>query len=214
MAVALLLGQAKGPNLMKLGFLASKNGSNMQAVIDACVDGTILASPSLLVCNNPKAMAATRARESGLTVEILNGQSRPDPDDLDRSIRDALQAHQINLVVLAGYIKRLGPCTLEAYANRILNIHPSLLPKFGGQGMYSIRVHEAVIQSGEEKTGATAHLVNENYDEGAILKQKSISVEPNETPESLQSRVLYLEHSLYPDTIAQIVSGKITLPSA
>ena len=129
---------------MKLGFLASKNGSNMQAILDACADCRIPASPSLLICNNPSAFAATRAQESGLDVEILNGKTHPDPDDLDTAIRDALLAYKIDLVVLAGYMKRIGPRTLSTFANRILNIHPSLLPKFGGKGMYGLRVHEAV----------------------------------------------------------------------
>ena len=184
----------------------------MQAIIDACEDGRIPASPSLLICNNPSAFAATRARQSGLEVEILNGKTHPDPDDLDTAIRDALLAHHIDLVVLAGYMKRIGPRTLSAFANRILNIHPSLLPKFGGRGMYGLRVHEAVIRSGEIETGATVHLINENYDEGPILQQRSIPVHSHDTAESLQQRALELEHSLYPDTISRIAKGEIVLP--
>ena len=198
---------------MKLGFLASKNGSNMQAILDACTDGRIPASPSLLVCNNPSAFATTRARESGLDVEILNGKLHPDPDDLDTSIRDTLLAYKIDLVVLAGYMKRIGPRTLSTFANRILNIHPSLLPKFGGKGMYGLRVHEAVIRSGEIETGATVHLINENYDEGPILQQQSILVYSHDTAESLQERTLELEHSLYLDTVSRIAKGEIVLPS-
>lgn len=184
----------------------------MQAIIDACEDGRIPASPSLLICNNPSTFAATRARQSGLEVEILNGKTHPDPDDLDTAIRDALLAHHIDLVVLAGYMKRIGPRTLSAFANRILNIHPSLLPKFGGRGMYGLRVHEAVIRSGEIETGATVHLINENYDEGLILQQRSIPVHSHDTTESLQQRALELEHSLYPDTISRIAKGEIVLP--
>ena len=198
--------------LMKLGFLASKNGSNMQAIIDACADARIPASPSLLICNNPTAFAATRARAASLIVEILNSATHPNPDDLDHAIEEILLAHQIDLVVLAGYMKRIGKRTLSTFSNRILNIHPSLLPKFGGRGMYGTRVHEAVIRSGEKETGATVHLVNEDYDDGPILQQRSIAVDPNDTPVSLQKRVLKLEHSLYPDTIAKIAKGEIILP--
>lgn len=197
---------------MRLGFLASKNGSNMQAIIDACADGRIPASPSLLICNNPTAFAAARARTAGLTVEILNGKTHPNPSDLDLAIEEALLAHQIDLVILAGYMKRIGKHVLSSFSNRILNIHPSLLPKFGGRGMYGIRVHQAVIQSGESETGATVHLVNERYDEGPILQQRSINVDSEDTPEALQQRTLVLEHSLYPDTIAKIAKGEIDLP--
>jgi len=197
---------------MKLGFLASKNGSNMQAIIDACADGRISASPSLLICNNATAFAATRAQASGLIVKILNSKTHPDPSDLDQAIEETLIAHQIDLVVLAGYMKRIGKQTLSAFSNRILNIHPSLLPKFGGQGMYGIRVHEAVIRSREAETGATVHLVNEDYDDGPILQQRSINVRSGETPKSLQDRTLELEHSLYPDTITKIAKGDIILP--
>jgi len=212
MAIALEVSTINDFDLMKLGFLASKNGSNMQAIIDACADGRIPASPSLLICNNPTAFAATRARASGLIVEILNGKTHPDPDDLDHAIEKTLLAHQIDLVALAGYMKRIGKRTLSTFSNRILNIHPSLLPKFGGQGMYGIRVHEAVIRSGEKETGATVHLVNDDYDDGPILQQRSITVRSRETPESLQDRTLDLEHSLYPDTIAKIAKGDIILP--
>lgn len=184
----------------------------MQAIIDACADGRIPASPSLLICNNPTAFAAARARTAGLTVEILNGKTHPNPSDLDLAIEEALLAHQIDLVILAGYMKRIGKHVLSSFSNRILNIHPSLLPKFGGRGMYGIRVHQAVIQSGESETGATVHLVNERYDEGPILQQRSINVDSEDTPEALQQRTLVLEHSLYPDTIAKIAKGEIDLP--
>ena len=184
----------------------------MQAILDACAEGHIPASPSLLICNNPSAFAASRAREFGLDVEILNGKTHPNPEDLDTAIRDALLAHQTDLVVLAGYMKRIGPRVLSTFTNRILNIHPSLLPKFGGRGMYGLRVHEAVIKAGETETGATVHLINENYDEGPILQQRSIPVHSHDTPESLQQRTLEIEHSLYPDTVSRIAKGEIALP--
>ena len=184
----------------------------MQAIIDACTDGRIPAAPSLLICNNPSAFAANRARQSGLEVEILNGKTHPDPDDLDTAIRDALLAHHIDLVVLAGYMKRIGPRALSAFANRILNIHPSLLPKFGGKGMYGLRVREAVIRSGEIETGVTVHLINENYDEGPILQQRSMPLYSHDTAESLQQRALELEYNLYSDTVSKIAKGEIVLP--
>ena len=184
----------------------------MQAIIDACTDLRIPAAPSLLIYNNPSAFAANRARQSSLEVDFLNGKTHPDPGDLDTATRDALLAHHIDLVVLAGYMKRIGPRALSTFANRILNIHPSLLPKFGGKGMYGLRVHEAVIRSGEIETRVTVHLINENYDEGPILQQRSMPLYSHDTAESLQQVALELEYSLYSDTVSRIAKGEIVLP--
>ena len=197
---------------MKLGFLASHNGSNMQAILDGCRDGAIAAEPSLLICNNRNAQAIERANAIGMPVSILNGKTHPDPDALDQAMLDALRRASIDLVILAGFMKKIGPKVLAAYRNRIANIHPSLLPKFGGQGMYGLRVHEAVLEAGESKTGATVHLIGAEYDEGPILQQATVPVLPSDTPELLQQRVLAEEHRLYPDTLAKISHGEIELP--
>lgn len=197
---------------LKLGFLASHGGSNMQAILDACANGSIPAKPALLVCNNPGATALFRAANAGMPAKVLNAKSHPDFDSLDAAIADALQSAGVELVVLAGYMKKIGPRVLSAYRNRILNIHPALLPKFGGQGMFGMHVHEAVIAAKETESGATVHLINEVYDEGPILQQAKVPVLPDDTPESLQARVLVQEHRLYPDTIGKIARGEIKLP--
>ena len=111
-------------------------------------------------------------------------------------------------------MKKIGPRLLETFKNKIINIHPSLLPKFGGKGMYGIKVHEAVIAAGEKETGVTIHLVNDEYDRGQILTQQKISVEPDDTPESLAARVLAIEHELYKSTIHKIISGKLVLSAS
>ncbi|MDQ8197308.1 phosphoribosylglycinamide formyltransferase [Pelagicoccus enzymogenes] len=197
---------------MKLGFLASHGGSNMQAILDGCAAGRIPASPALLICNNPGAGALDRAAKAGMPARVLNGKTHPDPADLDAAILDALRAAQVDLVILAGYMKKIGPQLLASYQNRILNIHPALLPKFGGQGMFGMHVHRAVIAAGETESGATVHLIDEVYDEGPILQQARVPVLPADTPETLQLRVLEQEHQLYPDTIAKIATGQIQLP--
>jgi len=197
---------------MKLGFLASHNGSNMQAILDGCRDGAIAAEPSLLICNNRNAQVIERARAISMPSCILNGKTHPDPEALDQAMLDALRDASIDLVVLAGFMKKIGPKVLNAYHNRIVNIHPSLLPKFGGQGMYGLRVHEAVLEAGESETGATVHLIGDEYDEGPILQQSTVPVLPDDTPESLQQRVLAQEHCLYPDTLAKVAKGEIELP--
>ena len=197
---------------MKLGFLASHGGSNMQAIIDQCLSGAIEAKPVILICNNPNAIAVERARDAQLTVEILNGRTHADKDQLDRQMEKSLLGAGVDLVVLAGYMKKIGPTTLSTFSNRILNIHPSLLPKFGGQGMFGIRVHEAVVAAGEPQSGATVHLIENGYDQGQIIRQAMLKVETSDTPAALQKRNLELGHILYPNTIAEIASGKIKLP--
>lgn len=184
----------------------------MQAILDGCASGAIAAEPVLLVCNNPDAAAINRAAKAGMPTKVLNGRTHPNFTELDRAILAALRDAKVDLVILAGYMKKIGPQLISGYRNRILNIHPSLLPKFGGQGMYGMHVHRAALAAGETQSGATVHLVTEGFDEGPILQQATVPVHPDDTPETLQARVLQQEHRLYPDTIAKIVSGEIKLP--
>jgi phosphoribosylglycinamide formyltransferase-1 len=122
-----------------------------------------------------------------------------------------MRAHEVNLIVLAGYMRKLGPRTLAQYRGRVLNIHPALLPKFGGPGMYGARVHEAVLTAQEKESGATIHLVTEEYDQGPIIAQSRVAVLPGDTVESLAARVLEVEHALFPETLARIARGEIEL---
>jgi phosphoribosylglycinamide formyltransferase-1 len=196
---------------LRLGFLASHGGSNMQAILDSIQAGALDAVPALAISNNSKSTALERARAEGIPWKHLSSATHPDPDDLDRAILAALREQRVNLVILAGYMKKIGAATLGAYANRILNIHPALLPKFGGKGMYGMNVHEAVLAAGETVSGATIHLVDPLYDHGRILARRETPVEPGDTPETLQARVLKAEHRLYSDTIQAIASGEIDL---
>jgi len=195
----------------RLGFLASHGGSNMQAILDACRNGHVPAEPAVLICNNPDARAIQRAQAAGMETTILNSKSHPDETALDAAICDALRRHRVDWVILAGYMKKIGPATLEAFHRRILNIHPALLPKFGGPGMYGIHVHRAVIAAGEKISGATIHLIDSEYDRGPILAQTEVPVLPSDTPESLAERVLQEEHRLYPDTLRRLILGDIRI---
>ncbi len=195
--------------MLKLGLLASHSGSNMQAIIDACRSGGLSADPCVVVSNNSDSGALVRARTEGIAAYHLSEKTHP--GTVDREIVAVLQRHGVEVVCLAGYMKKLGVEILAAYRERILNIHPALLPKFGGRGMYGIRVHEAVLAAGEERSGATIHLVNGEYDQGRILAQEEVSVEAGDTPEVLQTRVLAVEHRLYAATLAQIARGEIDL---
>ena len=197
---------------MKLGFLASHGGSTMQAIIDACKSGELKATPAVIISNNANSGAMERAKRESIPHFHLSGKTHPSPEQLDQAMLDTLLSHQVDIVILAGYMKKLGEQTLSHYAGAILNIHPALLPKFGGQGMYGIRVHEAVLAAGERETGVTIHLVTEEYDTGAIISQETVPVIQGDTPQSLQARVLNTEHAAFKRVLQKIGTGELTIP--
>ncbi len=196
---------------MNLGFFASHNGTNMQVVIDACRSGKLSAAPAVVISNNKDSGALERARSEKIPAFHLSDVTHPDPVELDREIVDVLLEHDVNLVVLAGYMKKIGPVTLATFPSRIINIHPGLLPRHGGQGMYGMRVHEAVIASGDKETGVTIHVVDGIYDHGPVLAQTKVPVRKGDTPGSLAKRVLAVEHEFYVETIDKIIRGEIEL---
>ena len=196
---------------IKIGFLASHGGSNMQAIIDAAKTGTLHANPVVVISNNSDSTALERARKEGIPAFYLSAKTHPEPDRLDQAILDTLISHHVDIIALAGYMKKLGSKTLSHFRGRILNIHPALLPKHGGKGMYGIHVHEAVIAAHEKESGVTIHLVTEEYDRGPIIAQVRVPVEPVDTPAILAARVLVEEHKLYPATLQRIVTGEINL---
>ena len=192
-----------------LGVLASGGGTNLQAILNRSASGRLPARVGVVIGNNSKSGALARARRAGVPAIHLSGRTHPQPGSLDCAISETLRSHGVNLVVLAGYMKKLGPATLESYRNRIVNIHPALLPAFGGKGMFGKRVHEAVVQSGAQVSGATVHLVDEEYDTGPIILQRRIRVAPEDTPDSLAGKVLAVEHELYAEAIRLFAEGKI-----
>ena len=196
---------------LRLGFLASHGGSNMQAIIDACKEGHLNAIPQVIISNNIDSLAFERAKKEGIPAFHLSSKTNPDPKELDEAILSTLQKYDVNIVILAGYMKMLGQQSLSYYKNRILNIHPALLPKFGGKGMYGQFVHEAVMAAGEKKSGVTIHLVNEHYDQGEIVAQSRIAVLKNDTPLTLAERVLVEEHRFFPEILQKISKGEIDL---
>lgn len=197
----------------RLGFLASHRGSNMQAILDACRAGRIAADPVVVISNNRDAAALDRAAAAGVPALHLGASLIPDEGELDGAIAGALREHGVDLVVLAGYMKRIGPRTLAAFPQRIVNIHPGLLPRYGGQGMYGTRVHAAVVAAGEKETGITVHLVDGEYDHGATLAEHRVAVLPGESAEALAARLLPMEHELYVETLARVVNGQLPLPA-
>ncbi|QKS46517.1 phosphoribosylglycinamide formyltransferase [Paenibacillus cellulosilyticus] len=196
---------------LRLGFMSSHGGSNMQAILDAVSDGRLNAWPAVLISNNSTSTAMERARTFGMPAYHYSSVTHPEPEILDLQILETLKRHEIDYLMLVGYMKRLGPATLDAYAGRIINIHPSLLPKHGGHGMYGRHVHEAVLRSGERQTGVTIHLVDGEYDTGAIISQCTVPVEDNDTVDSLSARVLKREHEFLVETLIRIANQAITI---
>ncbi len=195
---------------LKLGFLASKNGSSMRAIIEAASTGVLAAEPRLVVSNNKNAAALEFAAARGVPTLVIPTQG--DPEAADRQLCESLEAAGVELVILSGYLRRLGPQTLGRYRNRILNIHPGLLPTFGGEGMYGRRVHEAVLAAGAPESGATIHAVDEIYDHGPVIERRTAPVLPGDTAEQLEARIAAMEPGFFIETLARIASGDIALP--
>ncbi|MCD0176133.1 phosphoribosylglycinamide formyltransferase [Deinococcus sp. 14RED07] len=181
---------------MKLGFLASHGGSAARHLVEACRAGELNATPVALVSNNSRSPALAWAREAGLTVAHLSSAKYPDPDALDAAILDVLVSAGADTLVLSGYMREIGPRVLTHFAGRLVNIHPSLLPRHGGRGMYGDRVHEAVLASGDTESGATVHLVTAGIDEGPVLAQARVPVLPGDDLASLKARVQATEGEL------------------
>lgn len=195
---------------LKLGFLASKNGTSMRAIVEAARMGGLAVEPRLVVSNNRKAPALEFAAERGVPTLVIPTQA--DPEAADAALCAALEGAGVELVILSGYLRRLGALTLGRYRNRILNIHPGLLPAFGGEGMYGRRVHEAVIAAGASESGATIHAVDEIYDHGPVIERRTVPVLGGDTAEALEARVAAMEPGFFVETLARIAAGELRLP--
>ncbi|NLJ18462.1 phosphoribosylglycinamide formyltransferase [Globicatella sulfidifaciens] len=182
----------------KLGVLISGGGTNLQAIIDACQQQVLDAEIAIVISSDAAAFGLERARLAG--IKTLTSR-------LEGDITSALQSAQVDYVILAGYLRKIGPELLAAYPTQILNIHPSLIPAFSGKGFYGLKVHEAVIKRGVKITGATTHIVNAELDEGPIIRQEVVHVLPEDTPESLQQRVLEIEHHILIESIKDLIGG-------
>jgi len=194
---------------VRLGFLASHRGSGVQAVVDACASGRLAATPAVVISNNADAEVLLRAERAGLPRYHLSRVTHPEPEALDAAILAALGRHQAELVLLLGYLRKLGPRTLAHYAGRVLNVHPALLPRFGGAGMYGDRVHAAVLEAGDKETGVTIHLVDGEYDAGPIVAQCAVEVRAGDTVATLAERVVAREHTLLVETLRRIVADGV-----
>ena len=187
--------------MFKIGVMASGGGSNFKAIIDHIGEGDLEAQCKFLITNNGTCGAVTHAQEYGIPVYHISGKTHPEQSAYEAALLDVLDRYNVDLVILAGYMKALPMSFVRRMENRILNIHPSLLPKYGGKGFWGIHVHEAVIAAHEKESGPTVHLVSEEIDQGKILSQVKVPVLEGDTPEVLAARVLEQEHNLYWKTI-------------
>lgn len=196
------------PRLSVAVFLSGA-GSNLQAILDASAAGRLPAEVRLVVSSNPEAGGLQRARQAGIAARVLRSKDFSAVAEFRQALVGALRDSGAELIVLAGYMKRLPLDVIRSYPGRIINIHPALLPDFGGKGFYGSRVHEAVLAAGRRETGATVHVVNERYDEGPILLQERVAVLPGDTAESLARRVLEVEHRILPEVIRAFAEGRV-----
>lgn len=197
--------------IMNLGLLASHGGTNVQAHLDAWSDGRTSARPVVVMSNNSGSGALERAERAGVATAHLSGITHPDPEALDLAIADELSGHEVELVALCGYMKKLGPLTLARFAGRILNVHPGPLPRFGGRGMYGRAVHEAVLDAGLSETEVCIFVVEGDYDTGPVVASRAVPIKKNDTPDRLAARVLIVEHELYVETVRRVASGELNL---
>ena len=210
--LGVLASHGKRNRKLRLGVLVSHGGSNLQAIMDACEQRHINAEVRVVISNNSRSLARTRARAASIPAYHISGRTHPCTARRDIAIRDCLAGHNVDLVLLAGYMKLLGGATLAQYKGRVLNSHPALLPKFGGKGMYGSRVHQAVLEAGERVTGVTIHQVDEMYDHGEPLEQCQVPVLPRDTLSDLEERVKQSERQFWVETLKRIADGEIVLP--
>jgi phosphoribosylglycinamide formyltransferase-1 len=195
--------------MTRVAVLASGSGSNLQAILDhqSALGAAAAARVVLVASDHPDAGALARARDAGIEAQALDRNART------TGLAGILSQHRVDLVVLAGYLRLVPADVVAHYRGRILNVHPALLPAFGGPGMFGHHVHEAVIASGTRLTGPTVHFVDERYDEGPVIAQAPVPVLPTDTPDELAARVLQAEHQLYQRVVEAVAAGRIRLGS-
>lgn len=195
---------------LNLGFLASGNGSSAEAIVDAIAAGRLDADARLLVSNKKGCAAFDWAVTKGVATLAIPTIS--DPEAADAALADAMADAGVELIVMSGYLRRLGPKTLSRYAGRILNIHPGPLPRFGGEGMYGARVHQAVVAAGVPESAIVIHIVDEVYDHGPEVDRRTVPLQPGEAAETLEARVKALEPAFFVETLQRLAKGALKLP--
>lgn len=197
--------------MLRIGVMVSGGGTNLQSIMDNIDSGAITnAEIVVVISNNPGAYALERAKKHGIEAVCISPKNFPDRDAFNEALLEKVNEYDLDLIVLAGFLVRIPPAMIEKYRNRIINIHPSLIPSFCGVGCYGLKVHEAALKRGVKVTGATVHFVDEGMDSGPIILQKAVEVKPGDTPEILQRRVMEeAEWKILPKAIQMIADGEI-----
>ena len=199
--------------MLKIAVLVSGGGTNLQAIIDAIASGKITNTEiSVVISNNPNAYALERAKKAGIQTEVLVPKTFENRDAFNKQLLQTIQSYSVGAIVLAGCLLTIPDILVQCYPEKIVNIHPSLIPAFCGEGYYGLKVHEAVLKRGCKVTGATVHFVDSGLDTGPIIMQKAVAVKEDDTPEKLQRRVMEeAEWELLPSAINLIANGKVTV---
>ena len=196
---------------MRIAIFASGSGSNAEAIIRASREGRLSSEVGLVISNNVNAGVLKRAKALEVNNSVIDPRSFESEELYITSLLSTLDENEIDFIALAGYLKLVQPELIDKYRNKITNIHPALLPSFGGKGFYGMKVHEAVLEAGCKVSGVTIHLVNEKYDRGAIIAQRTLPVLDDDNPESLASRVLKIEHEIYPEALQLFEEDRVQL---
>lgn len=196
---------------MNIAVFASHGGSDLQAIIDGCKNELVNAKVTVVISNNSDSLALKRAKNEDIPSYHLSVKKYGNEEKLAKEILKVLSEYDVDIIFLAGYMRMLHASIIEKFQNRIFNIHPALLPKYGGKGMYGMNVHNAVIAGHETETGVTVHRVNSEYDSGEIVAQTKVPVKADDTAETLAARVLEREHTFLVEVISDIISGKIII---
>ena len=192
--------------MLKIAVCVSGGGTNLQAIIDGIEQKTITNTEiAVVISNNPGAYALERAKKHGIEAVCISPKEYESRAAFNEDFLRRLDAYEVDLVVLAGFLVRVPDLLLHAYPGKIINIHPALLPKFGGKGMYGDKVHEAVVAAGEKESGITIHYINEHYDEGSIIFQATCPVLPDDSPEEVAKKVHALEYEHFPRIVEEIL---------
>jgi len=196
--------------MLNVAVFASGRGSNCEAILRAIETGKLRnVTISVVISNNSGAPVLEIARAHNIPAYHLSQKQFPTEQAFDEALLETLTRHGVNFIVLAGYMKKLSSNIVSRFRHRILNIHPALLPDFGGQGMYGLRVHEAVLKAGRKVSGATVHIVDEIYDHGPIVKQYTVPVAAEDTPETLATKIHAIEHQLYPEVLQLFADERV-----
>ncbi len=199
--------------MLNIGVLVSGGGTNLQAIIDGIALGMVKNTKiSFVISNNENAYALTRARNAGIPTECVSPSSYSSRDAFENALLDIVDAYNVDLIVLAGYLVHIPDAMIKKYRNRIINIHPSLIPAFCGKGAYGLHVHEMALERGVKVSGATVHFVDEGTDTGPIILQQAVIVEKGDTPQTLQKRIMeQAEWKILPKAISLIAAGRVSV---